>query len=94
MDNEMNTMTTVAENLENKNVEPVQEPTFKGHIRHCTKLNVRLHPNINARVVRVIGVNDEVEIDRKNSTEEFWKVRLESGIEGYCMKRFIKMVKL
>lgn len=70
------------------------EPVFKGRIRNCTKLNVRADANPNARILCVIGKDDEVEIDRKNSTDEFWKVNLESGVEGYCMKKFMKMVRL
>lgn len=93
MDNEMNKVpeTTVTTEVE---PEVVKEPVFKGHIRNCTKLNVRANANINARIICVIGKDDEVEIDRENSDGEFWKVRLESGVEGYCMKKFIKMVKL
>lgn len=62
-----------------------------GIVENCTKLNVRVAPNSEADVACVILFDTEVIINEKESTEDFYKVCLPSGVEGYCMKRFIEI---
>ena len=74
----------------------VDETTFApdivtGVVVDCVKLRVRKLPTLHADVVRLINVNDKVLIDDEKSTNAFYKVTLETGEEGYCMKRFIKV---
>ena len=69
-------------------VEEVKAPVV-GVVADCKKLNVRKAPNPNASVVCEIAVGTEVEIDEANSTGEFYKVVLASGMEGFCMKKYI-----
>lgn len=71
-------------------VEVVKEPKV-GTIIGCDKLNVRKKPNKNAEVVCVINKTTVVEIDEEKSTGDFYKVYLPSGIDGFCMKQFIKV---
>lgn len=70
--------------------EPEEKPRKFGRVVDCVKLNVRKMPNRNSDVLAEVKAGSEVMIDEENSTYEFYKVCTESGIEGYCMKNFIK----
>lgn len=65
-------------------------PTL-GVVDGCSVLNVRAEPDSNARVIRKISVTTTVIIDLERSTDEFYNVCLADGVEGYCMKRYIKV---
>ena len=65
--------------------------TITGIVNDCKKLRVRNYPELEANVICEIEVGSKVVIDEVNSTEEFYKVCTETGIDGYCMKRFIKV---
>lgn len=68
----------------------VEEVTpIKGVVVNCQKLRVRKAASPDAGVLCEIAVNAEVVIDEKKSTNEFYKVCTEAGVEGYCMKQFI-----
>lgn len=60
-----------------------------GVVVDCAKLNVREAPQLDAEVVCTINRETEVMIYEQESTDEFYKVCLASGIEGFCMKKFI-----
>lgn len=60
-----------------------------GKVAGCKRLNVRTEPNINAEVLCVIKCSAKVEIDELESTGDFYKVYLENGFDGFCMKKFI-----
>lgn len=68
----------------------VEEPAeVYGVVTNCAKLNVRKAPSADANIVTEIAVGTEVMVDDTESTEDFYKVVTEAGIEGYCMKKFI-----
>lgn len=67
-------------------------PMEFGKVVDCPKLNVRKAPDAKAPVVCVIDRGAAVEIDMSESTEYFYKVYLENGAEGYCMKQFIELI--
>ena len=73
---------------------PVVEPEIRkiGKVSGCKKLNVRRLPNADAGVVAEIVEGAEVMIDENESTALFHKVCTECGIEGYCIKKFIKVL--
>ena len=75
-------------------VEPVVEPEIRkfGKINNCKKLNVRKLPSRDAEIISELIEGSEVMIDEKESTALFYKICTEHGIEGYCMKNFIKVV--
>ncbi|MBS6180563.1 MAG: SH3 domain-containing protein [Erysipelotrichaceae bacterium] len=56
----------------------------------CRKLNVREEPKADANVVDTIDVNSEIMIDMTESTDEFYKIHTSSGLEGFCMRKYIK----
>ena len=62
-------------------VEPHKDPTY-GDVCNCSSLN--------AEVICTISYPSEVMITDE-SDEVFYKVFTASGIEGYCMKDYIKL---
>lgn len=74
--------------------DPVEEPKpvmELGKVVKCDKLRVRQEPNTDAPVVKELKKGTEVMIDLNTSTDEFYSVTTESGIEGFCMKKFIEL---
>lgn len=63
-----------------------------GIVVNCPRLNVRANPRANADVVCIIASGSKVMIDESGTTENFYKVCTEVGVEGYCMKRFINIL--
>ena len=78
--------------------EPDPEPSIEpenrkfGKISNCKKLNVRKLPSRDAGIVSELVEGSEVMIDEKESTALFYKICTEYGIEGFCMKQFIKVL--
>ena len=68
----------------------VPEPIV-GVVVNCKKLNVREEPHIESDVLCVINNGDEVAVDIFETTEEFYKVCTEAGVEGFCMKKYIEV---
>lgn len=59
-------------------------------VTDCQKLNVREEPKADAKVIEKIDVNSEVMIDMTESTNEFYKIYTSSGVDGFCMRKYIK----
>lgn len=74
--------------------EPSVEPEVQkfGQVSGCKKLNVRKLPSRDAEIVSELAEGIKVMIDEKTSTALFYKICTEHGIEGYCMKDFIKVL--
>lgn len=72
-------------------VPEVEVPKNLGKVIDCVKLNVREEPSTKASVVFEINVGSTVFIDETCSTDEFYKICTEHGVEGYCMKKFIEI---
>ena len=74
--------------------EPVAEPEVQkfGQVSGCKKLNVRKLPSRDAEIVSELAEGIKIMIDEKTSTALFYKICTEHGIEGYCMKDFIKVL--
>ena len=62
-------------------------------VTNCVRLNVRETPIITAKILSEVDVNSKLMIDKTESTEEWFKVYTETGIEGFCMKKFITISK-
>ena len=62
-----------------------------GIVVNCIKLNVRKEPDKTSNIIQIIDALTEVRVIPKASTYNFYKVILPSGIEGYCMKKFIEL---
>lgn len=73
-----------------KTVETVELPkSVKGVVANCAKLNVRAYPSRDADVVCVLDVTSEVEVFTEKSTYDWLYVCTVTGVEGYCMRKFI-----
>jgi SH3-like domain-containing protein len=71
-------------------VETVTLPeTVTGTVVNCGRLNVRVAPNATADIVCVLNVAAEVEINLAKSTDEWFSVCTATGVEGYCMRKFV-----
>ena len=79
-------------------VEPVAETvetvtlpeTVTGTIVNCTKLNIRSNPTPTADILCVVEANAELVIDPARSTSDWLRVCTPAGVEGYCMRQFVK----
>lgn len=70
--------------------EPVKAHRIKfGVVVNCDALNVRNNANVKSIALCTIKKGDKVKIDVDDSTKDFYKVILKSGIEGFCMKKYI-----
>lgn len=70
--------------------EEVIEP-FIGTVVNCTKLNVRKEPNKESEIVCKVDSGSELMIDTTKSTDDWYSVCTEAGIEGFCMKEYISV---
>lgn len=64
--------------------------TVTGTVVNCAKLNVRAEANATADVVCVLDAASEIEINVNKSTAEWFSVCSATGIEGFCMRKFIQ----
>lgn len=83
---------------ENRNTESVVEvidatETKLGYVTECLLLNVRELPSTESKVLCVIECLTELLIDETFEHDEFFKVYLDTGLEGYCMKKFIAIAE-
>lgn len=63
-----------------------------GIVTDCIKLNVRKEPSVTADIVCEINASTKLAVYEDESTEDFYKICTFSGIEGYCMRKFITVM--
>ena len=63
---------------------------FRGIVANCKLLNVREKPDKESNSLCVIKEGDEVQIKMSESSDNWYKVVTVTGIEGYCMKQYMK----
>lgn len=78
--------------IEEPKEEVIEVVESKGVVTECSKLFVRTEPKRDCNPAGIINENDEVIIDIENSTEDYYKVVTTEGLEGYCLKTYIKLV--
>ena len=78
---------------EEKKEQTKKKPTapVAGEVVDCAKLNVRSEPDAEATVLTEILAGTEVRIDKDGSNKAFFKVTTPTGIDGFCMKKYIKI---
>lgn len=80
----------VADEIVEEIVNPKVEEIVNGYVSGCKRLNVRSKASKDSLILCVINENAEVLVHRtETESSEFYKVRTSSGVEGYCMKKFI-----
>ena len=75
---------------------PVEEPLPKktpmyGRV-NCERLNIRSKPQRdkdNSNVLCVVDIDAKLLIDEEKSNVIWYAVTTETGIDGYCMKKFV-----
>lgn len=75
--------------MDNTESAEIQEPIFINGMVNTDALNVHEEPKENSEVLGIIYKSTNVLIDNDESTEDFYKVCTETGLEGFCMKQFI-----
>lgn len=84
--------TPVTEEIKETTVETTSETESKivivGTVKDCARLRVRKSPRIIGSTICEIPAGSKVVIE-DDSDDIFYKVVTQTGIEGYCMKRFI-----
>lgn len=71
--------------------EPPEEPKY-GVVTDCVRLNVRKEPDRESAVICEVNAKVELVIVESESTDEFYKVLMPAGVEGFCMKRYITII--
>lgn len=82
-------------NNEEPVVETIEEtPAVEKHgvVVDCIRLNVRSAPSIDAEVVCEIDCSTDMLVYEEESADEFYKICTSSGIEGFCMKKFVTIL--
>lgn len=78
----------VVETVE-ESIEETPAASVTGVVTNCLKLNIRENPNTDSKVVCEVTMLDELMIDEEASTDEWFKVYTEMGVEGFCMKKYV-----
>lgn len=81
----------VEESVPEPEPEVIADP-IEGIVVDCASLYVRSEPNIDSEPLGVIKRDTKVRIYESESTEDFYSVCTESGLEGFCMKKFISIL--
>lgn len=77
--------------LVNETVETKTLPeTVTGMVVGCAKLNVRSDASLFADVVCTLDVMSEMMIDVDKSTKDWFFVCTATGIEGYCLRKYVE----
>lgn len=80
--------TEIAEDTRVEETEEAVEDII-GVVTDCLKLNIRKEPDKDSKVVVVVTCLDELKIDPATSTDDWYAVCTVTGIEGFCMKKFV-----
>lgn len=71
-------------------IDELPEVEFEeGHVGNCERLNIRSAPNVYAEILAVVAEGTTLEINLKESTDDWYYVCTPVGIEGFCMKRYV-----
>lgn len=62
-----------------------------GKISGFEKLYVRKEASKDSEPVGIVTDKDDISIDVAHSTDDFYKVITSNGLEGYCVKEFVKI---
>lgn len=97
MHNEDHDNIIIDNSVENENNEPIKEIEephcdIVGVVTDCIKLNIRKKPDKNSEVVTIVDCLDKLNVYLDTSTDEWYAVRIASGLDGFCMKKYISIV--
>ncbi len=69
----------------------IQNNIIKANVQNCDKLRLRKDPSADADVLCLIDKSDAFNVYLENSVDNFYKVVTSDGVEGYCMKEYVKL---
>ena len=69
----------------------VENNEIIGKISGFEKLYVRKEASKDSEPVGIVTDKDDLSIDVAHSTDNFYKVITSNGLEGYCVKEFVKI---
>lgn len=72
---------------------PIPDKPLVGVVTDCVKLNIRKDSDLNAEVLTTISALSKVDVYPSDSTKDFYKIRTATGIDGFCMKKYIALRK-
>lgn len=67
-----------------------QDAPIVGTVFGCYQLNVRERPDLESRSIGILSSGDHITIRPFRPDSKFFRVRTESGIEGFCLKSYIR----
>lgn len=74
-------------------VEETPEPVkIEGVVSGCAQMYVRSEASVDSEPLGIIKRDAKVQIDEAESTVDFYSVCTETGLEGFCMKKFIAVL--
>lgn len=85
----------VPDNEENQNEDELIVELLEGVVVGCNKLNIRKSPDINSEILCTVNNGDKVKVKKDNSPiqlKDFYNVCTVTGIEGYCMTKYIEIM--
>lgn len=69
----------------------IESAKIFGNVFDCTKLNIRSEHSLDGEIICTVPVSTEVEIDSEKSTNDWFYIYTDTGIEGFCMKKYIRV---
>ena len=85
--NEVTEPEVIVPSIENN----VENNEVIGKISGFEKLYVRKEASKDSEPVGIVTDKDDLSIDVAHSTDDFYKVITSNGLEGYCVKEFVKI---
>ena len=58
-------------------------------VSNCSKLRLRMYPNLDSKVIKELPVGEKLEVDASFENPEFYKVTDKNGSYGYVMKNYV-----
>lgn len=96
--NNLEDQTQDVENEANDTEKNIQQPEIEapaelleGNVTNCIKLNIRKEPNIKAAIVCEVALNTLLAIDPDKSNNEWLSVTTDTGINGFCMAKYVNI---
>lgn len=83
----------LAEVVKEPAVESAPEPeSLEGVVSGCDQMYVRSEASVDSEPLGIIKRDTKVLIDEAESTADFYSVCTETGLDGFCMKKFISVL--
>lgn len=82
----------IVEIVEEPVVETPEPTTIEGVVSGCAQMYVRSEAFVESEPVGIIKSGTKVQIFETESTDDFYSVCTETGLAGFCMKKFISVL--